>query len=603
MTGQAAQSAGNTTVTRPHKSNALAWAATLSTLAAVLIFPLVVPIYLQHLGILVLMYIALSGSWNIIGGFTGYESFGHITFYGVGAYAGALLLVNLGWSPLLTAPLAGLIACGVAVIASPSLRVRGAYFAITTLALSFVAQVIVSNLDGITGGGSGIFLPLPPWGPEFLKIPFYYAMLVGALGTVGLCFLIKRSRFGLRLELIREDEEKAEALGVDTARYKIIAFVLSAFFPGFVGAIHAYYLSYLSPAAAFNLVISINILLFAFFGGRGTVLGPVLGALILIPTSHFLNTSIPGELHQLLFGVILVVTVMVFPGGVISIASRFRRPVTPSLSAGPAVAAPVIRHPAPSNSSEGKEAAGEQILLNLNNVSKKFGGVVALANCSLAIRPGTVTGLIGPNGSGKSSVLNIITGFYSADAGDVRFRNHSLLNLKPHRIRMLGIARSFQETRTFAGLSVLENVAAAAPAGRAMGLLEPRLGGHSEIKAREYIELLGLTHVIDLPAGELSYGQQKLVDLAGVFLDHPQCVLLDEPAAGINPVLAERMMTFIAERNYQEGATILIIDHDMGVIMSYCDPVIVMDAGKPLVEGPPMMVQNDRRVLDAYLGE
>jgi ABC-type branched-subunit amino acid transport system ATPase component len=243
---------------------------------------------------------------------------------------------------------------------------------------------------------------------------------------------------------------------------------------------------------------------------------------------------------------------------------------------------------------------GEPIL-TLDEVVKTFGGVTALDRCSLVIREGTITGLIGPNGSGKSSVLNVMTGFYAADAGDVRFRGRSIVGLKPHRIRLLGIARSFQETRTFARLTVLENVAAAAPPGRLMGLAEPRVGGAWQGKALAYIELLGLTRVAGAAAGELSYGQQKLVDLAGVFLDDPRCVLLDEPAAGINPVLAERMMNFVRARN-REGATVVVIDHDMGVIMSYCDPVIVMDAGRPLVEGPPARVQNDPRVLDAYLG-
>lgn len=573
-----------------------------------LILPLVMPVlYFQHLAILILMYVALASSWNIIGGYAGYESFGHIVFFGAGAYTSALLLVHLGWSPLITAPLAGLAACLVAIIALPSLRTREAYFAITTLALAFVGQLLVYNLDSVTEGGRGLFLPLTPWEAEVAKRPFYYAMLLGAAGTVTLSYLIKRSKFGLGLELIRDDEEKAEVVGIDTTFYKALAFVLSAFFPGFVGAIHGYYLNYISPASTFSILISINILLFAIFGGKGTVAGPILGALILIPASQFLNIMLASELHTLLFGLLLVLVVWRLPGGLVSLIRRRTTTTAPEA----AEAAPVEELTPSSQRSrlgvvDGHSASrfgpNETVLLALEDVTKRFGGVVALDGCDFEVPAGTVTGLIGPNGSGKSTAINVITGYYRAEMGSVTYRGRRFNSLKPHQVKAMGVARSFQETRVFGSLSVFENVIASVSARSRLHLLDPRVAPGEVERALELLDLVGLGGLQDERASELSYGQQKLLEFAAVVMSDPDLILLDEPAAGVNPVLTERLMQFVQELNAQ-GKTFLIVEHDMGVIMSYCDPVIVMDSGRTITTGSPREIQADDRVLEAYLGE
>jgi ABC-type branched-subunit amino acid transport system ATPase component len=239
-------------------------------------------------------------------------------------------------------------------------------------------------------------------------------------------------------------------------------------------------------------------------------------------------------------------------------------------------------------------------LLTVAGLRKTFGGVRAVDDCSFEVPAGSITGLIGPNGSGKTTVFNLVTGYLRADAGRVRFAGRDITRYRTGRRYRLGLSRTFQQARVFPGLSVLENLVVAA-GYRWWQLCAPRVRAADRDRAGHLLDEFHLAELAHAPAADLSYGQRKLLEFAAVLMSSPRLVLLDEPTAGVNPVMMEAMERHIRER-HAAGVTFLVVEHDMAFVMRLCDPVIVLDAGRPVVTGPPRQVQDDPRVLDAYLG-
>jgi len=239
-------------------------------------------------------------------------------------------------------------------------------------------------------------------------------------------------------------------------------------------------------------------------------------------------------------------------------------------------------------------------LLEVNAACKRFGGVVAVDECTFSVEAGSITGLIGPNGSGKTTVFNLITGYLPADRGEIRFAGNVVRRPDPTRLARQGLIRTFQQARVFPNLTVLENLALAVPHGM-FAAVRSRVSGEERAHGEELLADFNLTSHANTLAAELSFGQRKLLEFAATLMGRPRLVLLDEPAAGVNPLLIETIERHIRRLN-AEGLTFLVVEHDMPLVMRLCDPVIVLDRGQKIAEGPAAKMQNDPRVLDAYLG-
>jgi neutral amino acid transport system ATP-binding protein len=239
-------------------------------------------------------------------------------------------------------------------------------------------------------------------------------------------------------------------------------------------------------------------------------------------------------------------------------------------------------------------------LLEVEGLTKRFGGVAAVDDCSFAVQAGTITALIGPNGSGKTTAFNMITGYLKQDSGTVRFDGGTVERARPADLYRRGLSRTFQQARVFPELTAIENLVVAAGFGW-RDLFGRRVSKRDEERARQMLDEFRLGHLAELPAGDLSYGQRKLLEFAAVLMSSPKLVLLDEPTAGVNPVMIDAMERHIRDRN-AGGVTFLIVEHDMQLVMRLCDPVIVLDQGAPIAFGPPTAIQTDERVLEAYLG-
>ena len=593
-------------------SNLVRRAVITLALAALAGIPLVSDdLYYQSVLMLTFLLAIGASGWNIMGGYAGYISLGNSAFIGLGAYTTGILAAKQGVSPFVGCLAGGLVAgLAAAFLSLVTRRTRGVYFVIVTFAALELLGVAATTWSGVTGGSQGLALPLPTWSMAYQNWPFYYPLLGLLVLTVAVSAAVRRGKLGLGLFAIADDEDKASGLGLRTAVYKMNAFVLAGTFTGIAGGIYAYYVAFLNVAAVFDIVTSMLIVLAALLGGRGTVWGPVLGAFIIEPLANLTSTSLggadAGAIRLLLFGGLLGAVVLFLPRGVLPTVTGYcrrrqapRRVPTRPAPAGAAGAAVPAHGPRQDGDPHGDVADD---VLEACGLVKAFGGLRAVDGADLAVAAGRVTGLIGPNGSGKTTLFNLIDGTVRATSGQVVLAGQRIGRLgRPARAHA-GLARTYQLPRLFGSLTVVENIVIPERRLSFARLWRHRVTAAERARAIAMLAELGLAPYADTSPAELSFGQRKLVELAQVRWLDPVVVLLDEPAAGISPALAERLADTIRSLA-QRGTGVLLVEHDLPFLARLCQRVYVMANGKIIASGTAAQVSAERAVVDAYLGD
>jgi branched-chain amino acid transport system permease protein len=562
-------------------------------------------LYYQNMFILSMVFAIGAVGLNIITGYAGYISLGQGAFIGLGAYVVGICVGDIGGSPWVWVPVAGLVAGAMAALLGVvAMRARGHSFVILTIAFLFLIQLLATNWNELTNGTGGITLPVPTWSVEYQYWPFYYSLFGLLAVSLAMSWWIRRNKFGMGLVAIREDEDKAATVGVSTPTYKILAFAASAVFVGMAGGVYGYYIAFIDPLGMFNILLSVQIILSLLLGGRATLWGPVLGAFIIEWLNETTNQEFGGgNARLLIFGGLLGLVVLFLPQGIVPTAShwieRWRSRGKAGLAGERLTGIDLREREAPQPSVPPPDA---EPLLEVKGLEKRFGGVHAVDGASFAVPEGSITALIGPNGSGKTTVFNLIGGTMAPDAGEVWFDGRRIDGKPPWQRAHLGIGRTFQITRLFREMTVLENVVAPLREFRIGGLSADAVSGREARRAEELLEFVGMRKYRDVRASALSYGQQKLVELAQILMLDPKLIMLDEPAGGINPTLIERIGEMIRELN-AGGKTFLIVEHNMPFVLGLCNPVLVLARGETIARGTPDEIQRDPKVLDAYLGE
>ena len=564
-----------------------------AALALALVPALKLPAFYESFLYLVFFWISLATSWNILSGYAGYFSFGHAAFFGAGVYTTATLTATFNVPFLSSLPAAGLVAALLgSVIAAVVFRVRGVrgeLFGLLTLAVTFVLSTIALNtrLDG----GPGVFLAAVPV-PALFGTPattLYHLALGVAFVSVFAALAIYRSRWGMGLFAIRDDEDVAEVLGVPTYRYKLAAFALSCFIAGLIGGIHAMFVTYVTVAETFAVGLAVDAIMMAALGGTRFWYGPALGAVIVTTLTQSLIGGESAVLNRALIGAILIAVIVFLPNGV---AGGFRRRArrAAGAAAGAVTTAPVTVKP------ESPARATSAPLLGCVEVKKAFRGLQALAGVTLEVRTGEILGLIGPNGSGKSTLINVVSGYYRVDGGQIVLDGHDIARVRAHRIAGLGLARTYQIPRSFRRLRVVDNVALAAMFG----------GGHGRAAgrtlARSWLAFTGLEAKADALPDELNLLERKFLDLARALASEPRLVLLDEVLSGLTPAQMTDALRLV-RRIRDRGTTVVFVEHIMRAVLDLADRVVVLSGGQVIAEGPPRQVMRDPDVVRAYLGK
>lgn len=531
---------------------------------------------------------------------TGQISLGHAAFVGVGAYVSALLALKAGLPVLLAIPCATAICALVGyVLAKLTLQLKGHYLPLATLAYGMAISVCFVAAIEWTGGASGLpgVKPLSVLG--YALDTRVTAVLIWAVVAILVVAYrrIYRGRVGRVARALKSNRVMASSFGVDVPATRTKIFVLSSALGGLAGTLYACYMQFLSPSA-FSLVSSINLLIMAVLGGVAGPLGAILGAaffaLIELSAQYLIANvlQLPGQIETMVFGGMLIVMLLKWPNGLLSWVNLRQVPATSQRG-----------HGTPNR--EKHRATSAELVAQ--NVTKKFGGLTALSDVSVAVPSGRITGLIGPNGAGKSTLFNVLTHVYPATSGSVTLNGIALPATSQEVVRR-GIARTFQHVQLVQDMDVLQNVLVGGYVNGHAGLLAAALGldrrEEDELVDEAYgaLSRVGLLDVAATKVSDLPLGSQRLVEVARALMARPSLLLLDEPAAGLRAPEKERLGSLLQSLRDVDGMTVLIVEHDMELVMSCADYLFVLNYGGLLAQGEPHEVQRNPAVISAYLG-
>ena len=527
------------------------------------------------------MMTLLAIGWNIISGFTGYVSFGQVSFFGLGAYVAAVSILNFGVPWYAAAAIAAL---GSGVLALPlglvMLRLNGIFFALGMFGLARILQLIANSLD-VTGGPMGTTVPVAD-SPQLTATIAVVAVAIGLL----LSYFLSRSRLGLTLMATRDDAVAAEAAGVNTWKSKVAAFCISGCVAAVAGSLYVWNVGYLDPNSAFAGTIELQTVLMVLAGGIGTVWGPVVGGILISLLSTFLWARFPME-QQIILGVLIMFIAIVAPGGLLGeLLNRgwLKRP--PIWGPPPAELSPARE--------ESRTKTAQAVLLTCHKLGVRFGGVRAVDDVDVEVRAGEMLAIIGPNGAGKSSLFNLMSAFHRPTAGDVRLLGQSIIGRKRYQLARGGIARTFQTSRLFPSLTVWETVLVAASS-----VCQRR--SDAVARTAQILHEVGLLQNWSDSPDILPPGRQRLLEIGRALALDPRVLLLDEAMAGMTAQEIARVHEALRAA-IDRGVAVVAIEHVLPAIAPLAARVQVLDFGKTIAEGIPHDVLNDPTVIEAYMG-